>query len=188
MHGVALRFVLLLCFSSSVAVNSGRVRDGMSTLAPFVMDPGAVSGASPSMHGLVTPVMMERTCAIGWRSWELPPILVCPSSECWSSAMLRRWLRRFAASCEACHLWRLAPGIAFKMSLRRRLPLLVLPHVGPWRLIGSCTCSSPVTHASSLQGCRIWYGNAIDLLRVSLDWYLSLRVSLMMVPGTSLIP
>ena len=90
MHGVAVRFVLLLCFRSSNAVNSERVHDGMSTLAPFVVDPGAGWGASPSMHGLDTPVMMERTCAIGWRSWELPsnsplPFLVM----CWSSAMLR---------------------------------------------------------------------------------------------------
>ena len=76
MSGVALRFVLLLCFRSSVAANSGRVHYDMSTLAPFVVDPGAVLGASPSMHGVVTPVMMDKTCAIGWRYGELQSILV----------------------------------------------------------------------------------------------------------------
>ena len=74
-----VRFVLLLGFRSSVAANSGRVHDDMSTLAPFVVDPGAVLGASPSMHGVVTSMLMEKTCAIGWRYWELPSILVCPS-------------------------------------------------------------------------------------------------------------
>ena len=81
MHGVAVRSVLLLCFRSSVVVNSGRVRVGMSTLAPFVVNPGAVLCASPSKRGLDTSVMMERTCAIGWRSWELPSIFVCPSCD-----------------------------------------------------------------------------------------------------------
>ena len=122
MHGVAVRVVLLLCFRSSAAVNSGRVRVGMSTLALFVVDPGAVLCASLSMRGLDTSVMMERTCAI--------------------------WL----ALAEACHLWRLAPGIVVRKSLRRRLPLLVLPHVGLWRPTGSCTCSTLVAHESSLQG------------------------------------
>ena len=37
-----VRFVLLLGFRSSVAAHSGRVYDGMSTLAPFVVDPGSV--------------------------------------------------------------------------------------------------------------------------------------------------
>ena len=70
------------------------------------------------------------------------------------------------------------PWICFQDDFRRRLPLLVLPFVGPWRLIGSCMCSRPPMRHPFQVDCRIWYGNALDLLRVSLDWYLSLRVSL----------
>ena len=75
-----VRFVLLLGFRSSVAAISGRVYDGMSTLAPFVVDPGSVLGASPSMHGVVSSMMKEKMSAFGSCHRELLSVFVCDAA------------------------------------------------------------------------------------------------------------
>ena len=152
-----VRFVLFLGFRSSVAANSGRVYDGMSTLAPFVVDPGSVLGASPSMLGVVSPTMKEKMSAMMARA-----IDNCRQLSTAMPAMM-------AAT------WRLAPWYAFRMFLRRRLPLLVLPHVGPWRLIGSL-CPSSVALASCSSSWISGFGMGVlsGLLCVSLRswWFL----------------
>ena len=180
MFGVALRFVLLFCFRSSVAVSSGRVHDDMSTLALFVLDPGAVLGASPSMHGVVTPVMMEKTCPFGWRYWELPSILVCPScvvlvfcDAAMTAATLCRVLRGLPLM-EASPWVRFQDDFAAMLAAAGAAPRRALETD---RFLYCVRVLWPMRHPFKVD-CRIWYGNALYLLRVSLDWYLSLQVSL----------
>ena len=131
----------------------------------------SVAANSGRVYCGLSMLTLDMVSASGSCVQELPSILVC------DAAMLAATLCRVK---RGLPWWRLAPWYAFRMFLRRRVPLLVLPLVGPWTLIGSCWSPSLVAFAPVLRR------GFLDLVWVCL-WIVLCFPALLMVSGSRLI-